>query len=532
MATVAALGRPRPRLQSPGRHWLSAAIVVALLAVWELLALTVFAGRYVVPPPTAVVAAMVKDGFFHSDVLVTLGIAWKGWLIGNGVALLVAAVCLIAPSAESGLMTLGVASYCVPTIAIGPLLIVLYGASGAKTVMAAMSVFFVTLVAAVTGLRAASQGTLEVVHVFGGGSWQQLTKVRLRASVPILASGLAISAPAAILGTMIGDYLGGEHGLGVIMLAAQQQLNVDRTWAIALTTTLVCGAAFMIIAWLARRVGADIDAPLDSGMSHRTARRALPRAALVWVAKLASTVLFVLVVWTVLVKFSGLSSYFVKTPIDVWNYMFTGPEAANYRHSLFANFGHTLTDAGSGWLAGTVAALLAASAIMTFPSVGAAVMPFVIVMRSVPLIAMCPLIGLVFGQGLLGITVIAGIVTFVPSLVTVVDGLRSAPNAAMDLIRCYGGGRRAALSKLRFPFAAPAIFAAAKISMPGAMLGAVLAEWLITGHGLGYEMSYDVISSNFGDLWASITVILVASLALYFTVGAIEGATRQRFGAR
>jgi ABC-type nitrate/sulfonate/bicarbonate transport system permease component len=237
-------------------------------------------------------------------------------------------------------------------------------------------------------------------------------------------------------------------------------------------------------------------------------------------------------VWTVLVKLSGLSSYFVKTPVDVWKYMFTGPEAASYRHSLFANFGHTLTDAGSGWLAGTVAALLAASAITIFPSVGAAVMPFVIVMRSVPLIAMCPLIGLVCGQGLLGVTVIAGIVTFVPSLVTVVDGLRSAPNAAIDLIRCYGGGRRAALSKLRFPFAAPAIFAAAKISMPGAMLGAVLAEWLITGHGLGYEMSYDVISSNFGDLWASITVILVASLALYFTVGAIEGAMRQRFGAR
>jgi sulfonate transport system permease protein len=500
--------------------------------LWELLALTLLAGHYVVPPPIAVARTAVSDGFYHSDVLATLGIAWKGWMIGNGAALLLAALCLIAPSMESGLTTLGVASYCVPTIAVGPLLVVLYGANGAKMLMAAMSVFFITLVAAVTGLRAATPGTLELVHVFGGGRWQQLTKVRLRASVPILASGLAISAPAAILGTMIGDYLGGQHGLGVILLAAQQQLDVDRTWAIGLVTTIVCGATFAITAWIAGRLGADLDAPLDSGLHQSAPGRPLPQAALIWVAKLVSTVAFVLVAWTVMVRLSGLSSYFVKTPLDVWRYLFSGPEASGYLHTVLANFGRTLTDAGSGWLAGTVAALLAASAMTMFPSVGAAVMPVVIVMRSVPLIAMCPLIGLVFGRGLLGVTMIAGIVTFVPSLVTVVDGLRSAPSAALDLSSCYGGGRRAALAKVRFPFAAPAVFAAAKISMPGAMLGAVLAEWLITGHGLGYAMSYDVISSNYGDLWASIAVILVASLALYFSVGAIERAARQRFGVR
>jgi amidase len=111
-------------------------------------------------------------------------------------------------------------------------------------------------------------------------------------------------------------------------------------------------------------------------------------------------------------------------------------------------------------------------------------MPFVIVMRSVPLIAMCPLIGLVFGRGLFGVTIIAGVVTFVPSLVTIVDGLRSAPAAATDLIHCYGGVKRSTLFKVRVPFAAPALFAAAKISMPGAVLGSVLAEWLITGRSL------------------------------------------------
>ena len=528
MSALAVPARGRLQLGVLRRHRHTLAIVGALLLLWEVLALTAFAGHFVVPAPTAVFSTAAHDGFYRADVLTTLGIAWKGWVLGNGAALLLAATCLILPAAENGLMTLGVATYCVPTIAVGPLLIVLYGASGAKMLMAALSVFFVTLVAAVTGLQAATSSSLEVVHVFGGGRWKQLLKVRLRASVPLLAGGLAISAPAAILGTMIGDYLGGQHGLGVIMLQAQQQLDVNRTWAIGLVTTVVCGATFALTTAIARRLGAHVDVPLDSGMLRPRPPRGLARVVALGTARALATVGFVLLAWDLMVKLSGLSSYFVKTPLDVWHYIFTAPGAATARHVLLTNFAHTLGDAGSGWLAGTALAVVAASAITMFPSVGAAVMPFVIVMRSVPLIAMCPLIGLVFGRGLVGVTVIAGIVTFVPSLVTIVDGLRSAPAAAIDLTRSHGGGRWAALAKVRFPFATPAIFAAAKISMPGAMLGAVLAEWLITGHGLGYAMSYDVISSNYADLWASIAVILVASLALYFSVGALEAAVRQR----
>jgi ABC-type nitrate/sulfonate/bicarbonate transport system permease component len=530
MATVEAVGahpgRVRGRLL--GGRGRSLAIGLGILGIWELAALTVFAGRFVLPAPTSVLATMVADHFYWSDLAVTLGISWKGWLLGNGAALALAAICLVAPVAEGGLMTLGVATYCVPTIAIGPLLVVLYGASGAKIVMSALSVFFITLVAAVTGLRAASPTTLEVVRVFGGGRWAQLTKVRIRASIPILASGLAISAPAAILGTMIGDYLGGQHGLGVIMLQAQQELAVKRTWAIAVTATLVCGLAFALTAALARRLGADVDAPLDSGMARARRRHSRPAAAGLGLLRVVAAVGFGLLVWELLIGSSGLSSYFVKSPIDVWHYAISGPGAAGHRQVLLTNLARTAQDAGLGWLAGTLAAGVAAAAITLYPSAGTAVMPFVIVMRSVPLIAMCPLIGLVFGRGLAGVTIIAGVVTFVPSLVTIVDGLRSAPAAATDLIHCFGGAKRSVLLKVRVPFSAPALFAAAKISMPGAVLGSVLAEWLITGHGLGYAMAYDVISSNYADLWASIAVILVVSLALYFVVGAIESSVRDR----
>jgi len=64
--------------------------------------------------------------------------------------------------------------------------------------------------------------------------------------------------------------------------------------------------------------------------------------------------------------------------------------------------------------------------------------------------------------------------------------------------------------------------------MPGAVLGSVLAEWLITAHGLGYAMAYDIISSNYNNLFASVAVLLTVSLGLYAIVAAAENVVRNR----
>ncbi len=527
MTAIQFVGRPPTKFRLRG-PMISAAIIIAIIAIWELLAVTVFSGRFVVPAPYSVLRQAHRDDYYLSDLRTTLGIAWKGYLLGNLAALVLAAICLVAPVTEGALTTLGVATYCVPTIAVGPLLVVLYGGGGAKMVMSALSVFFITLVAAITGLRAASPTSLEVITVFGGSRWQQLARVRVRASIPILASGLCVAAPAAILGAMIGDYLGGDRGLGVVMLQAQQQLNVPRTWAIALVSTAACAIAFGLTAVLARRAGAHVDAALDSGLTRRSVRRPVPATIALTALRIVGAVVFGLLVWEVLIKTTGLSSYFVKSPRDVWRYLFDGPKAIARRHVIDENLTRTLQDAGRGWLAGTIVAVIVASVLVMVPRVGTAVMPFVIVLRSVPLIAMCPLLGLVFGRGVVGVTIIAGVVTFVPSLVTIVGGLRTAPSSATDVIHCFGGARFAALIDVRIPFSTPSLFAAAKVSMPGAVLGSVLAEWLITGHGLGHSMAYDIITSNYAELWTSIALLLVVSLALYMVVGFAENGVRRK----
>ena len=69
-----------------------------------------------------------------------------------------------------------------------------------------------------------------------------------------LFAGLRIAAPAAVLGAIIGEYLGGDSGLGIAMISAQQSLIVERTWAIALVATTVAALAYGATALVERLV--------------------------------------------------------------------------------------------------------------------------------------------------------------------------------------------------------------------------------------------------------------------------------------
>jgi sulfonate transport system permease protein len=149
------------------------------------------------------------------------------------------------------------------------------------------------------------------------------------------------------------------------------------------------------------------------------------------------------------------------------------------------------------------------------------------VLRSVPLVAMAPLIALVFGQGTAGVTVIGGIISLVPTLVLVTSGLESTPPQAVELAHAYDMSWFGLLFEIRARYAAPSLFAAARVAIPGSILGAVLAEWLLTGGGIGHLMAVSVINSDFSALWASAVVVSAVSLVLYEVVGAFEAAAER-----
>ena len=256
-----------------------------------------------------------------------------------------------------------------------------------------------------------------------------------------------------------------------------------------------------------------------------------------WGRRVLSSVVSIVVVlgaWRLFLFVFHIDHFVGKTPLDVWHFLTASssaaaPQSLPSRGHLYTASITTLRDAFVGLAAGTAAALACSIVFNLRRSVEQTVMPLAMVLRSVPLVAMTPLITLVFGRGLMGVTVIAGIVTFFPTLVNVTLALRATPPASIDLFRAYGAGPLKTLRKVQLPHALPAIFASLRIAAPLALVGALLAEWLATGHGLGYLMLQSGALSNYNMLWSAAALATAFSMILYTSISGIEKLVLARF---
>lgn len=281
-------------------------------------------------------------------------------------------------------------------------------------------------------------------------------------------------------------------------------------------------------------------APVADTVSNRSVAAAVLRrvGTSLLVVVLALVVLGVL--WVVLLKAFDVSSFVGKTPMDVFHYLFTTTPARGVRPTsitaeaarsqLLSAWLVTLLDAGIGFVTGLVVAGAIAASFIVFKPFEFAFMPIAMLLRSVPLVALAPVLLLIFGQGKLGVATIGAIVVLFPALVNIVLGLRSASPMSLDLVRANGGGTWTELVMVRIPSALPSVFASIRISVPGAIVGAMLAEWLAGFTGLGGILSMYKGRGNFGGVWAIVVVSVVTSIVGYAIAAIAESAALAAWG--
>ena len=211
--------------------------------------------------------------------------------------------------------------------------------------LAALSCFFFTLIGTIVGLRSADPASLDLVAAAGGGSWRQLRTVRSRASLPSVFAALRIAAPTALLGAMIGEYLGGDSGLGVAMVNAQRSVQVTRTWGIAVvaaadrrrglrrhgarrSTAHALGAEVRSMT----AVRLTLDPARDPGRGR--GRRSVVGPVVRALGSAALSIVSVLGAWQLFLWAFDVDPFVGRTPADVWTYLVTAPGAAAHRQAL------------------------------------------------------------------------------------------------------------------------------------------------------------------------------------------------------
>ncbi|WP_019932484.1 ABC transporter permease [Nocardia sp. BMG111209] len=237
-----------------GRGLSGAIGVVALIVLWWVLAELRVAGG-TIPGPWTVLHTMYTDGWglYGPNFRITALGALKGFVWGNVLAIGLAILVLLVPPIESLATQLAILSYCTPLLALGPIILVVFGGRTPTVFLAGMYCFFTTMVGTVAGLRSADRTSLDLIRAYGGGRWQRLWRVQLIAALPNTLAALKIAAPSAVLGAILGEYLGGvDTGIGVALTAAQNSYNVPRTWGMALAAAALAGVGYLLVSLLAR----------------------------------------------------------------------------------------------------------------------------------------------------------------------------------------------------------------------------------------------------------------------------------------
>ncbi|MCE0765041.1 ABC transporter permease subunit [Pseudonocardia kujensis] len=262
----------------------------------------------------------------------------------------------------------------------------------------------------------------------------------------------------------------------------------------------------------------------------RTAAVLLRSLGVAAVTVLASAVVLT-IIWQVVA--SGAANGFVaRTPLDVWRYLTIDTAqgtASAHRATIVALLGVTLGHAAIGFAVGVGGSVLFALAFVLARPLEFMFLPIAMLARTVPLLAMAPLVQLLFGNGLLTASVIGGIVVFFPVLANVSLGLRSCSPETVDMIRAYGGSRFTVLAAVAVPTTVPYFLAALRIAVPGAVTAAMLYEWLFTFEGLGAAITMAKTLSQYDLIWAIVVLVTLVAITLYAVATLLEQLVLERW---
>jgi len=224
------------------KTWLIALSIFLLLVVWQLVTWLGSFPTFIIPSPAQVgirFGQAIMDGSLLRNTVVTLLEVLLGLALGISVATVLGYLLARSVRLERFLSPYIVASQSIPIVAIAPLLVIWFGPGlSSKVLVCALIVFFPVLVNTVVGVRSVPEDLRDLMRSLQATRWQTLKNLELPAALPVFLGGLRIGATLAVIGAVVGEFVGAKSGLGFLV-------NVGRG---VYDTALVFVAVFTLIA--------------------------------------------------------------------------------------------------------------------------------------------------------------------------------------------------------------------------------------------------------------------------------------------
>jgi NitT/TauT family transport system permease protein len=227
-------------------------------------------------------------------------------------------------------------------------------------------------------------------------------------------------------------------------------------------------------------------------------------------------VLVSLAVWQGVILLFRVPTYIAPSPVEVAVALRT--DAA----TLAVNAWPTIVETAGGFFLGNVIAVLMAIGFVHNRTFQHTVYPLAVAVRTLPIVAISPILVLLLGNGYAPKIAIAALITFFPTLVNMVDGLNAVDAQAQELMHVLSATKWEVFRYLRWPTSLPYLFSALRIASTASLLGAIVAEWIGSNKGLGYLILAATYDYRTPLLYATMAVASAIALALFGSISALE----------
>ncbi|HEY7699978.1 MAG TPA: ABC transporter permease [Vicinamibacteria bacterium] len=223
----------------------------AVLLVWEYGVGPAGIPGYLLPRPSLVLEKWWQTLAVQLEHLaVTGGTTLAGLSLSLVAGLSLALLTIYVRPLKAVVLPVFAAFNGIPKLAIAPLFVTWFGLGAEpKVLLAFLMGLFPIFVSSVTGLGEIELDVLDLAKLAGGNEWRIFRKVRLPNALPYLTDALKVAFPLALAGSIVGEFIGGNHGIGYLILSGQSNLDTTLVFACLVSVTLftTVGIALVVV---------------------------------------------------------------------------------------------------------------------------------------------------------------------------------------------------------------------------------------------------------------------------------------------
>ncbi len=237
-----------------GSTWISAAAIVSLLLLWEAICRLAHVPAWLLPAPTMVGAALVKNGASLSTHFgTTLFATVSGFALAVAVGIPLAVVITSSRIAKNVLFPMFLVFQSVPKVALAPLILLWVGyGMPSKILVAAVTAFFPVVINTAAGLNSVPAEILQLTRSYSPPALRVFLRVKLPFAMPHVFSGMKIAMTLAVIGAVVGEFVGSDTGLGFIILTASSTMNTGLVFSAMVLLSVMGIGLFYLIALIER----------------------------------------------------------------------------------------------------------------------------------------------------------------------------------------------------------------------------------------------------------------------------------------